>query len=205
MLAVLPQSCMSSHLSLLLTQHIWEGSFAECHLLFHPIELMCWVWCAGISCSQHPGLWGISDRDVLVSSQELSALSTVNNTKHVLSSVCSSGSGSFLRWKVGWLRHFLEVERWNLLCSGSFFSLAYPFVLLLFVFFLRLLAVCNGWFFFSLFIVNLRGEPVLHWSLWDFAHCNENNWKGHCKEHYAAKIICFLFSVLYFSLMMIKK
>lgn len=60
--------------------------------------------------------------------------------------VCSSGSGRFLSWKVGWLRHSLEVERWNLLrCFSAWLIHLCSCSLSVF---LRLSGVCNGWFSF---------------------------------------------------------
>lgn len=55
---------------------------------------------------------------------------------------------------------------------------------------------CLKWWLFLFFLIysNLRGEPVLHQSLWNFLHYSENNWKGHCKIRYTVKTICLHFS-----------
>lgn len=87
MFAALPQSCVSSHLSLLLDKALLSGVLGFVSFAFSPdlasVPVLS-VLCRAILQSAPKAPRDLSDNGAHVSSQEISNLSTVNNTKHVL-------------------------------------------------------------------------------------------------------------------------
>lgn len=131
--------------------HIWASSWQSTSEWAPWLRVICsstpFSFCASAGCSVqgYPALSTQGSQTMVCMSPLRSFLIWALWIPQSMSSVCvwSSGSGRFLSWKVGWLRHSLEVERWNLLhCSGRFFSLACLFVLLLFVCLLSQITGC---------------------------------------------------------------